>query len=171
MGLWLFSILPSQGGLEKAIQQASRPRLAGKVAKELYQESYFFSAIVFMKRHLAKKRPLTEDLEQVFAELILKEGILPFKNLSTSLLKHYSSSASVNFILAKRFFEKGHYKKISKALGKVSSPHPLAAQALLTLGAASGLLKRYTKAHQYYRRCQALSEGKEGGGAGKLFVP
>ena len=164
MGLWLFSVLPSQGGLEKAIQQASRPRLAGKVAKELYQESYFFSAIVFMKRHLAKKRPLTEDLEQVFAELILKEGILPFKNLSTSLLKHYSSSASVNFILAKRFFEKGHYKKISKALGKVSSSHPLAAQALLTLGAASGLLKRYTKAHQYYQRCQALSEGKEGGG-------
>ena len=123
---------------------------------------HFFSATVFVKKYLLQKRSLSAPLEQMLSKLILKQGVLPFQDLPTSVLKRYPSSVSLSFILARRFFEKGNYKKSIKVLGKVSSSHPLAPQVLLTLGAASGLLKRYTQAHRYYKRCQELSDGAGG---------
>ena len=148
--------VPISASLSKAFKYSKQPNRSLNVAEELYRSKYFFSTLAFIKSHLLRKKPLKRKYESIIFNLLLRTGITSFKDLPLEVLQHYPKSPALSFILGRRLFRAQNYIGSIKALKRIRSSHPLAAENFFILGTIHGLRHLYSRAHKYYRACPEI---------------
>ena len=150
---------PAPASLSKAFKYSKQPDRFLDVAEELYRSKYFFSTVSFIKNHLLGKKPLKRKHESIIFNLLLRTGITSFKDLPTQ--RYYNiipKSPALSFILGRRLFRAQNHVDSIKALRRIRSSHPLAAENFFILGTIHGLRHLYSRANKYYRACQKYSK-------------
>jgi len=125
---------------------------------ELVNGGYHFSAIPWMKDFLVKNRStIDKDLEYAFDEIITVAGVKPFESLPVNILAR-SKSGNIQYILAKRHFQKNENKSALSLLEKISSDHPAYPFVANMKGAVHANLGNTSEAMIQFKDCIRFSE-------------
>lgn len=129
------------------------------VIKALVDNKLYFSSIPYIKEYLfTTKRVTGKKLGILIDEVISHVGIKQFEYLPESILKR-SKIPMLQYIMAKKLFRTGKYKKALSYIGERIPPtHPTKPFALLLEASIQSIRKKYTKSINTYKRCISYSE-------------
>lgn len=156
--VWIISLLVVGSAIA---QRPSSDDRNAQLAMALYKKNMPFSASIFVRRHLLRRGDISTDLEKKLLSTITNTGEILFADLKTSVLERYPNSPSLSFVLGMKLFRQQKYAASAKILKRLPREHPLSAQKYFVLGAASGLIGRYEKAHKYYNLCRVYAEKRK----------
>lgn len=139
------------------------------IAQELYKSKYYYSAVVFAKRHLIETNAYNEALENMIEKLILKTGTDNFTTLNDSILGKFPSP-SLAFVHGIKLFKAKRYKEAKQRLSLVPIDHKFSPEARLTLGAIANISNDQKTMANEYKSCieQADKRMNEAGDKDKL---
>lgn len=122
------------------------------IAQELYKSKYYYSAVVFAKRHLIETNAYNDALETMIEQLILKTGTDNFTTLNDSILGKFPSPA-LAFVHGIKLFKAGRYNEAKKRLALVPLDHKFSPEARLTLGAIANINNDQATLAKEYSNC------------------
>lgn len=139
------------------------------IAQELYKSKYYYSAVVFIKRHIIETDAYNEALEGMLEQLILKTGTDNFTTLNDSVLGKFPSPA-LSFVHGIKLFKAGRYNEAKKRLALVPDDHKFSPEARLTLGTIANIKNDMATMNREYSTCldQANKRRSEAGSKDKL---
>lgn len=151
-------------GLFASIENARKLYVSKKsynlVAKELIRTNHLISAVPFVRSILNSRRYVRDkSIDNLLEKLVSKTGIHQFELISSTKLNQYNLPMT-NYILAKKYFKKGQYRKAISETLKISERHSIYPFALLVRGAAYSIIKNYTKASDTYKECMSVTKSK-----------
>lgn len=170
----LFQLLSVQAAASvnearKIFNTSKDPHKNAHIAQELYKSKYYYSAVVFAKRHLIETSAYNDALETMIEQLILKTGTDNFTTLNDSILGKFPSPG-LAFVHGIKLFKSGRYVEAKKRLALVPQDHKFSPEARLTLGAIANINNDMKAMQSEYQACidQAGKRRKEAGDNDKL---
>lgn len=130
-----------------------------QIILNLAQEKYYFAAMPWMKDFLANERgKLDKDIDIVLTKMIQTVGVKQFETLPKRFLLK-SRSASIYYILAKKYLRDRSYTNALKYLEKIPRNHefyPYAKNMEATIFSITG---KEQLANNAFRACREASSG------------
>ncbi|MBT3981106.1 MAG: hypothetical protein HOE90_07110 [Bacteriovoracaceae bacterium] len=143
----------------------------GRMVVHLVEAGNYYASIPLIKEYMTSTggANLTPELDMALDEIILNVGVRQFELLPVEILSR-SNSPSVNYILAKKFFRIGKYKKALKYIRGMNDKHSMAPFARLLEGSAYSILGLQRKSIDMFKRCIAVTDDSLGQTSDKLQV-
>jgi hypothetical protein len=136
-----------------------------KIAHELIEGSYYFSAIPFINDYLEKNTEIDAALEADIETLVLKTGSMAVLNLDEKRLEGFNIP-SISLILGTRLFNKEQYVKAYEILSRIPETHQFSAEAALIKGTIRNQERKNIESLNLYESCikksSALEESVKG---------
>ncbi len=153
----------------KIFNTSKDPHKNAHIAQELYKSKYYYSAVVFAKRHLIETNAYNEALETMIEQLILKTGTDNFTTLKDSILGKFPSPA-LAFVHGIKLFKGKRYSEAKARLALVPVDHKFSPEARLTLGAIANITGDQKTMVAEYQACveQAKKRENDAGDKDKL---
>ena len=135
--LWIFALsagIPSADGKVVKVSdlvKGNHPRRFERMAVFLERKGYFYSAVAFAKEHLVRaksEKHLSDDFNQSLERIILKSGGEQFSLLNENHLKK-SYAPSIFYVLGKKAYDEGDFKKSLNYLDDLPRTHRFQAEA------------------------------------------
>ncbi len=129
------------------------------VIKNLVEKELYFTSVPYIKEYLINNRnKRNKKMDALIDEVISKVGIKQFEVLPSRYLLN-SKSPIINYILAKKYFRVGKYKKTLESLnGTIPRNHSIKPYALLLEGSSFSILKKRRSSEAAFNECIKLSE-------------
>lgn len=135
------------------------------VIQNLVSEELYFASIPYIKELLARgKNRSNKRLDLLIDKVVTNVGVKQFEVLPVSFLKK-SNAPVLKYILAKKYFRQGKYKKSLAALnGTIPRNHPAKPFALFLEGSIFSMTKKYKSSIAAYNECISSSESANNSG-------
>ncbi len=129
-----------------------------KIVNELVEDKMFFASLPFLKEYMSSVKTISnKNLDFLIDKIGNHVGIRQFEVLPISILSR-SSAPIIKYIMAKKYFRKGQYKKALFELNKsIPRAHPVKAYALLLEGSIFSISKKFDNAIYAYKECIEVS--------------
>lgn len=123
-----------------------------KIAHELIEGQFFFSAIPFINTYLEENNSVDSELEEDIEMLVMKTGAMAVLNLDETRLSSFTIP-SISLILGTRLFNKEKYENAYSVLSKIPDNHKFAIEASLIKGTIRNLNRLNIEASNLYDFC------------------
>lgn len=137
-----------------------------KIAHELIEGSYYFSAIPYINNYLENNSEIDAELEADIETLVLKTGTMAVLNLDEKRLESFNIP-SISLILGTRLFNKDQNAKAYEILSRIPETHQFAGEAALIKGTIRNLERKNIEALNLYESCVKKSTAQESGVKGE----
>lgn len=137
-----------------------------KIAHELIEGSYYFSAIPFINNYLEVNSDIDAELEADIETLVLRTGTMAVLNLDEKRLENFNIP-SISLILGTRLFNKEKYTKAYEILSRIPETHQFAGEAALIKGTIRNLERKNIEALNLYESCVKKSTAQESNSKGE----
>jgi hypothetical protein len=163
-------ILPaiSQGSAKGAYELYQKDKTKNrdkKIAHELIEGSYYFSAIPYINNYLETNNEIDAELEADIETLVIKTGTMAVLNLDEKRLEGFNIP-SISLILGTRLFNKEQNVKAYEILSRIPETHQFSAEASLIKGTIRNLERKNIEAMNLYQACikkaSTLEENSKG---------
>lgn len=104
-----------------------------KIAHELIEGSYYFSAIPYINTYLENNNEIDAELEADIETLVIKTGTMAVLNLDEKRLESFNIP-SISLILGTRLFNKDQNVKAYEILSRIPETHQFSGEAALNKG-------------------------------------
>lgn len=131
-----------------------------KIAHELIEGSYYFSAIPYINNYLETNNVIDAELEADIETLVLKTGTMAVLNLDEKRLESFNIP-SISLILGTRLFNKDQNAKAYEILSRIPETHQFSAEASLIKGTIRNLERKNIEALNLYESCVKKSSALE----------
>lgn len=131
-----------------------------KIAHELIEGSYYFSAIPYINNYLETNNEIDAELEADIETLVLKTGTMAVLNLDEKRLESFNIP-SISLILGTRLFNKDQNAKAYEILSRIPETHQFAGEAALIKGTIRNLERKNIEALNLYESCVKKSTAQE----------
>ena len=131
-----------------------------KIAHELIEGSYYFSAIPYINTYLENNREIDSELEADIETLVIKTGTMAVLNLDELRLETFNIP-SISLILGTRLFNKEMYPKAYEILSRIPETHQFSGEAALIKGTIRNLERKNIEALNLYESCVKKSTALE----------
>ncbi len=131
-----------------------------KIAHELIDGQYYFSAIAFINNYLREHNEIDSDLENDIETLVIKTGTMAVLNLEENRLENFSIP-SISLVLGTRLFNKGLNEKAYAILSKIPEGHKFSIEANLIKGTIKNLERKHIEALNLYEACAKKADQQE----------
>lgn len=155
----------AKGAYELHKNDISRTR-DKKIAHELIEGSYYFSAIPYINDYLEKNSDIDAELEADIETLVLKTGTMAVLNLDEKRLESFNIP-SISLILGTRLFNKEKYAKAYEILSRIPETHQFSGEAALIKGTIKNLERKNIEALNLYESCVKKSKQQESNAKGE----
>ncbi|MBC7712666.1 MAG: hypothetical protein H7177_04980 [Rhizobacter sp.] len=136
-----------------------------KIAHELIEGQYYFSAIPYINNYLETNNEIDAELEADIETLVIKTGTMAVLNLDEKRLEGFNIP-SISLILGTRLFNKEQNAKAYEILSRIPETHQFSAEAALIKGTIRNLERKNIEANNLYEACikksSALEESSKG---------
>lgn len=123
-----------------------------KIAHELIDGNYYFSAIPFINTYLESSNEVDAELENDIETLVIKTGTMAVLNLDEKKLESFNIP-SISLILGTRLFNKGQNNRAYEILSRIPEQHTFSGEAALIKGTIRNLERRNIEAIELYNQC------------------
>ena len=123
-----------------------------KIAHELIEGQYYFSAIPYINNYLEANSDIDAELEADIETLVLKTGTMAVLNLDEKRLEGFNIP-SISLILGTRLFNKDQNAKAYEILSRIPETHQFSAEAALIKGTIRNLERKNIEALNLYDQC------------------
>lgn len=154
----------AKGAYELYQKDKSRSR-DKKIAHELIEGSYYFSAIPYINNYLEQNNEIDAELEADIETLVLKTGTMAVLNLEEKRLENFNIP-SISLILGTRLFNKEKYTKAYEILSRIPETHQFSGEAALIKGTIKNLERKNIEALNLYESCVKKSNALENSSRG-----
>ncbi len=137
-----------------------------KIAHELIDGQFYFSAIPFINSYLEESNDIDAELEADIETLVIKTGTMAVLNLDEKRLESFSIP-SISLILGTRLFNKGQYDKAYTILSRIPETHKFSIEANLIRGTIKNLERKHIEALNLYEACAKKAEQQENSSGGE----
>lgn len=141
-------------------QKDKSPKKNKKIAHELIDGQFYFSAIPYINEYLEDNNDVDAELEADIETLVIKTGTMAVLNLDEKRLESFSIP-SISLILGKRLFDKEQYDRAYAVLSKIPETHKFAIEANLMKGTIRNLQRKHVEALNLYEQCAKKAEQQE----------
>lgn len=131
------------------------------IAQELYKSKYFYSAVIFVKRHMVETNAYNDAFEGMLEHLILKTGTDNFTTLNDEILGKFPSP-SLAFVHGIKLFKQKRYAEAKARLALVPEEHKFSPEARLTLGSIATIEGDRTTIEKEYQTCINQAQKRRG---------
>lgn len=131
-----------------------------KIAHELIEGGYYFSAIPYINNYLEANNEIDIELEADIETLVLKTGTMAVLNLDEKRLESFKIP-SISLILGTRLFNKDQNAKAYEILSRIPETHQFAAEAALIKGTIRNQERKNIEALNLYDSCVKKSTALE----------
>lgn len=149
----------SKQAFEKLVRGSGRLSTYQSVVKELVEGKLYFTSVPFIKEILTRSpREISSSFDSIIDEVITYVGVRQLEVLPVEILNK-SSAPTIKYILAKKLFRIGQYKKsLEKISSQIASSHPIKPFALQLQASSYSLLGEEELAKKYFSQCSSLSD-------------
>jgi len=131
-----------------------------KIAHELIDGQYYFSAIPFINNYLEEHNEIDSELETDIETLVIKTGTMAVLNLEEKRLESFTIP-SISLILGTRLFNKNQNEKAYEVLTKIPESHKFSIEANLIKGTIKNLERKQIEAFNLYEACAKKADQQE----------
>lgn len=130
-----------------------------RIIPQVVDDGYYYSALPLIKEVLSEggQAALTPEMDNALDDIILNVGVRQFELLPARLLDK-SKSPSAQYILAKKYFRAGDYRRALEHIVNVPDKHPLGPFSLILHASALSIEERHDEAISIFKRC--MNEAK-----------
>lgn len=155
-----FEVNASAKGAYELYQKDKTKSRDKKIAHELIEGGYYFSAIPYINNYLEANNDIDIELEADIETLVLKTGTMAVLNLDEKRLESFKIP-SISLILGTRLFNKDQNAKAYEILSRIPETHQFAAEAALIKGTIRNLERKNIEALNLYDSCVKKSTALE----------
>lgn len=137
-----------------------------KIAHELIEGSYYFSAIPYINTYLENNSEIDAELEADIETLVIKTGTMAVLNLDEKRLENFNIP-SISLILGTRLFNKDQNAKAYEILSRIPETHQFSGEAALIKGTIRNLERKNIEALNLYQSCVKKSTVLESSAKGE----
>lgn len=137
-----------------------------KIAHELIEGSYYFSAIPYINEYLEKNSEIDAELEADIETLVIKTGTMAVLNLDEKRLESFNIP-SISLILGTRLFNKDQNAKAYEILSRIPETHQFSGEAALIKGTIRNSERKLIEAGNLYESCIKKSTAMENNSKGE----
>ena len=136
-----------------------------KIAHELIEGQYYFSAIPYINTYLETNNEIDAELEADIETLVIKTGTMAVLNLDEKRLEGFNIP-SISLILGTRLFNKDQNAKAYEILSRIPETHQFSGEAALIKGTIRNLERKNIEALNLYESCVKKSTAMEANAKG-----
>ncbi len=155
-----FEVNASAKGAFELYQKDKSKTRDKKIAHELIEGAYYFSAIPYINNYLETNNEIDAELEADIETLVLKTGTMAVLNLDEKRLEGFNIP-SISLILGTRLFNKDQNAKAYEILSRIPETHQFSAEAALIKGTIRNLERKNIEALNLYDQCVKKSNALE----------
>ena len=155
----------AKGAYELYLKDKSKTR-DKKIAHELIEGSYYFSAIPYINTYLENNSEIDAELEADIETLVIKTGTMAVLNLDEKRLESFNIP-SISLILGTRLFNKDQNAKAYEILSRIPETHQFSGEAALIKGTIRNLERKNIEALNLYQSCVKKSSALESSANGE----
>jgi hypothetical protein len=137
-----------------------------KIAHELIEGAYYFSAIPYINTYLETNNEIDAELEADIETLVIKTGTMAVLNLDEKRLENFNIP-SISLILGTRLFNKDQNVKAYEILSRIPDSHQFAPEAALIKGTIRDADRKNVEAMSLYEACAAKASAFESSSKGE----
>ena len=137
-----------------------------KIAHELIEGSYYFSAIPYINTYLETNNEIDKELEADIETLVIKTGTMAVLNLEEKRLESFNIP-SISLILGTRLFNKDQNVKAYEILSRIPDSHQFSTEASLIKGTIRNLERKNIEALNLYEQCSKKAGNLESSSKGE----
>jgi hypothetical protein len=137
-----------------------------KIAHELIEGAYYFSAIPFINEYLENNSEVDAQLEADIETLVLRTGSMAVLNLDEKRLENFNIP-SISLILGTRLFNKDQNAKAYEILSRIPETHQFSGEAALIKGTIRNLERKNIEALALYETCAKKASDQESSAKGE----
>lgn len=137
-----------------------------KIAHELIEGSYYFSAIPYINTYLENNSEIDAELEADIETLVIKTGTMAVLNLDEKRLESFNIP-SISLILGTRLFNKDQNVKAYEILSRIPETHQFSGEAALIKGTIRNMERKNIEALNLYQSCVNKSTALESSAKGE----
>lgn len=137
-----------------------------KIAHELIEGNYFFSAIPYINTYLETNNEIDKELEADIETLVIKTGTMAVLNLEEKRLESFNIP-SISLILGTRLFNKDQNVKAYEILSRIPETHQFSTEAALIKGTIRNLERKNIEALNLYESCSKKASNLESNSKGE----
>ncbi len=132
-----------------------------RVVEELVEEKLYFAAVPYIKEYLTRASRIEgKRIDGLIDEVVTYVGVKQFEVLPTSILEK-TSAPSIKYILAKKYFRSGNYKKAMDSInGTIPRAHTTKPFALFLEASVHSIQRRFKSAVSSYKECVEQSRSQ-----------
>lgn len=123
-----------------------------KIAHELIEGNYYFSAIPYINTYLENNNEIDAELEADIETLVIKTGTMAVLNLDEKRLEGFNIP-SISLILGTRLFNKDQNAKAYEILSRIPETHQFSGEAALIKGTIRNMERKNIEALNLYQSC------------------
>lgn len=147
-----FEVNASAKGAYELYQKDKSKTRDKKIAHELIEGAYYFSAIPYINNYLEVNNEVDAELEADIETLVLKTGTMAVLNLDEKRLEGFNIP-SISLILGTRLFNQEKNAKAYEILSRIPETHQFSAEAALIKGTIRNLERKNIEALNLYDQC------------------
>ena len=155
----------AKGAYELYLKDKSKDR-DKKIAHELIEGSYYFSAIPYINTYLETNNEIDKELEADIETLVIKTGTMAVLNLEEKRLESFNIP-SISLILGTRLFNKDQNAKAYEILSRIPETHQFSTEAALIKGTIRNLERKNIEALNLYESCSKKASNLESSSKGE----
>jgi len=155
----------AKGAYEQYLQDKTKSR-DKKIAHELIEGSYYFSAIPYINTYLENNNEIDAELEADIETLVIKTGTMAVLNLDEKRLESFNIP-SISLILGTRLFNKDQNAKAYEILSRIPETHQFSGEAALIKGTIRNMERKNIEALNLYQSCVNKSAALESSAKGE----
>ena len=137
-----------------------------KIAHELIEGNYYFSAIPYINTYLENNSEIDAELEADIETLVIKTGTMAVLNLDEKRLEGFNIP-SISLILGTRLFNKDQNAKAYEILSRIPETHQFSGEAALIKGTIRNMERKNIEALNLYQSCVKKSAALESSANGE----
>ncbi len=137
-----------------------------KIAHELIEGNYYFSAIPYINTYLENNSEIDAELEADIETLVIKTGTMAVLNLDEKRLESFNIP-SISLILGTRLFNKDQNVKAYEILSRIPETHQFSGEAALIKGTIRNMERKNIEALNLYQSCVNKSTALESSAKGE----
>jgi tetratricopeptide (TPR) repeat protein len=137
-----------------------------KIAHELIEGNYYFSAIPYINTYLENNSEIDAELEADIETLVIKTGTMAVLNLDEKRLESFNIP-SISLILGTRLFNKDQNAKAYEILSRIPETHQFSGEAALIKGTIRNMERKNIEALNLYQSCVNKSSALESSAKGE----
>jgi hypothetical protein len=155
----------AKGAYEQYLQDKSKTP-DKKIAHELIEGNYYFSAIPYINTYLENNSEIDAELEADIETLVIKTGTMAVLNLDEKRLESFNIP-SISLILGTRLFNKDQNVKAYEILSRIPETHQFSGEAALIKGTIRNMERKNIEALNLYQSCVNKSAALESSAKGE----